>query len=251
MSTSPDPISAAERPPAPGGPRIGLWAPIMLGIIAGFVDAIAFVHLFGVFPANQSGNAILVGISIGELDSGKILPPITSILGFALGVFFAVRLAYRLPVRWQTELLLVLQVLLLALTAARLQFLPLSDLPLTGTEGFFALLFVSGAMGVQTYAVHSTSGIPVTTTYQSGAVDQIARRAAIRSAGHVWHHPTRLVVLFSVFISYIVGAALGAVLGDAGPRLLWLSCIGTGVILLIRLLERRRRGESSATESAG
>jgi uncharacterized membrane protein YoaK (UPF0700 family) len=251
MSTSPDSISAKKEPPAPGGPSIGLWAPIMLGIIAGFVDAIAFVHLFGVFPANQSGNAILVGISIGELDSGKILPPITSLTGFALGVFFAVRLAFRLPPRWQTELLLLLQVLLLALTAVRLQFLPLSDLPLTGTEGFFALLFVSGAMGVQTYAVHSTSGIPVATTYQSGAVDQIARRAAIRSVGHTWQHPTRLVVLFSVFISYIVGAALGAVLGDAGPRLLWLSCIGTGVILLIRLLERRRRGESSATDSAG
>lgn len=241
MSARPDPVTTEDEPPPPGGPTIGLWAPIMLGIIAGFVDAIAFVHLFGVFPANQSGNAILIGISMGELDSGRILPPITSLLGFALGVFFAVRLAYRLPIRWQTEILLALQLLLLALTAVRIHSLSLAELPLTGTNGFFALLLLSGAMGVQTYAVHSTSGIPVATTYQSGALDQIARRAAVRSAGHSWRHPTKLVVLVSIFLSYIVGAILGAVLGDAGPRLLWLSCIGTGIILGIRLLERRNK----------
>ena len=34
--------------------------------IAGYVDAIGFTRLFQVFPANQSGNAVLLGIAIGD-----------------------------------------------------------------------------------------------------------------------------------------------------------------------------------------
>ena len=231
-----------ELPPA-AGPPIGLWAPVALALIAGYVDAIAFVNLFGVFPANQSGNAILVGVAIGELDSGKILPPITSITGFVVGVFLAVRLAYRIPQRWQIEILLIVQIVLLLITAIRLQFIPTSELPLSGTEGIFSLFAISGAMGVQTYAVRATAGIPISTTYQSGALDQIARRTAILSVGHkLPRHPVRLEVLGSIFLTYIVGAALGAALGGDGPRLLWLSCIGTLFILIVRLA--RTRGET-------
>lgn len=231
------------QPPAASGPPIGLWAPVALALIAGYVDAIAFVHLFEVFPANQSGNAILVGIAIGEADTSKILPPITSLVGFFAGVFISVLLAYRIPTRWQIEILLSLQLVLLLITAIRLQFIPSSDLPLSGTEGTFALLAVSGAMGVQTYAVRVTSGIPVATTYQSGALDQIARRAAVLTADHKQvKHPFRLEVLAVILLAYIVGAALGAALSESGPRLLWIACVGTLLVLAVRML--RTRNES-------
>jgi len=42
------------------------WLAVMMAVIAGYVDAIGFTRLFAVFPANQSGNAVLLGVAIGD-----------------------------------------------------------------------------------------------------------------------------------------------------------------------------------------
>ena len=36
-----------------------------LALVAGFVDAVGFLHVVNVFPANQSGNVAFLGLSIG------------------------------------------------------------------------------------------------------------------------------------------------------------------------------------------
>jgi len=39
---------------------------LLLATVTGWVDAIGFTRLFQVFPANQSGNMVLFGISVGN-----------------------------------------------------------------------------------------------------------------------------------------------------------------------------------------
>jgi len=39
---------------------------LLLAGITGFVDAVAYDRFLGVFPANQSGNAVFLGTSIGS-----------------------------------------------------------------------------------------------------------------------------------------------------------------------------------------
>ena len=57
---------------ASGGSRAwrqaGGWelaVPVALAVVAGFVDAVGFSRVFGVFPANQSGNVIFLGMALG------------------------------------------------------------------------------------------------------------------------------------------------------------------------------------------
>ena len=56
------PLGATADAPRGGGARRGA----VLAAVAGFVDAVGFNRLFGVFPANQSGNVAFLGMAIGS-----------------------------------------------------------------------------------------------------------------------------------------------------------------------------------------
>ncbi len=50
--------------PAPSPVSLTVVA-MMLAFVAGFVDAVGYLHVVNVFPANQSGNVAFLGLSIG------------------------------------------------------------------------------------------------------------------------------------------------------------------------------------------
>ena len=56
----PDPV--AGRDPSPVSLTL---VAMVLAVVAGFVDAVGFLHVVDVFPANQSGNVAFLGLSIG------------------------------------------------------------------------------------------------------------------------------------------------------------------------------------------
>src|SRR4029079_201933 len=59
---------------------------VLLAGITGFVDAVAFDRFLGVFPANQSGNAVFLGMAIGGSSVSTVWRPLTAMVGFALGI---------------------------------------------------------------------------------------------------------------------------------------------------------------------
>ena len=86
---------------------------VALAFVAGCVDAIGFGRVFDVFPANQSGNAVVLGIALGHGDWGGAWRPAVAIVGFGLGVALAIVLGSRVPRRRRPELLVALEILLL------------------------------------------------------------------------------------------------------------------------------------------
>src|ERR1700759_2749878 len=62
---------------------------VLLAAITGFVDAVAFERFLGVFVANQSGNAVFLGMAIGGSPVSTAWRPATSMVGFALGIVVA------------------------------------------------------------------------------------------------------------------------------------------------------------------
>ena len=209
-------------PPDPGRGDLGLA--VALALVAGFVDAVCFLHLFGVFPANQSGNAVLLGIGIAGEGSTPVWASATALLAYVGGVSLAVRR------RARGGRLLALEAALLVPVAAVAAAAPhgvagLGALPRAG------LLAVTGvAMGVQTESARRAGGVAVSTTYQTGALTRIAEAVA-GPGGTRWSAAAG--VLGAVFGAYVAGAAIGASPLGRGAGAMAVAVVAVGVAALV------------------
>ena len=193
----------------------GVTASALLGAIAGYVDAVCLTRLFGVFPANQSGNAIALGVGIGRADWALAWRPAAAIGGFVAGVALAAAVRPRLPVAWRPRVLLGAELLGLAVVALVAGDVTAHAQVLEGTEAFVLLVLASIAMGVQTEVIRAHAGVSISTTYETGALvtltetltahDGDGPRPSIRRAHH-----RAVLVLVLVIAGYVGGAALGA-----------------------------------------
>jgi uncharacterized membrane protein YoaK (UPF0700 family) len=195
--------------------RAQLVVAVTLALVAGCVDAVSFDRIFQVFPANQSGNAVLLGIGIGAGHADEAWRPAAAIAGFMIGVAGAVIVGDRVSrLHRPTMLLGIESALLTALTIA----LVAVERPraLSGPASGALLVLAAVAMGIQTEVIGRVAGVTVATTYQSGAIARIAdvtgRRPERPEGLTADAPPPGLAVLGSVLLAYIAGATLGAAL---------------------------------------
>jgi uncharacterized membrane protein YoaK (UPF0700 family) len=187
---------------------------VLLAGITGFVDAVAFDRFLGVFPANQSGNAVFLGTSIGGSTTSTGWQSGISMVGFALGIVVAEVLRRRLGGSSQRDRfgawLLAIEVVLLGAAIAITG--PIEGVHVIGgVEGYVLIVLISMAMGVQTLVVRHVAGTAVATTYQTGAIARmgtavtrvLARESRLRDE-------RELGVLVLVLAAYVGGAAVGA-----------------------------------------
>lgn len=217
----------------------------MLALVAGSYDAVCFARVFDVFPANQSGNAVLLGIGLGKASALESWRPAVAILGFGVGVAVGIVLGRRLRRPWRAELLVGLEVALLV---------PISVIVLDSAHprdalgdvaAAFLLFVTSTAMGLQTEVIGRVAGIDVATTYQTGAIARIAEAGAARvdpdAADARRKSPRLLGVLCTVLVAYVAGAALGSAFGAWGGSLLVpLAILGVLAVVLTAATARSR-----------
>lgn len=230
------------------GPRVA----VVLAAVAGYVDAVSFSQLFGVFPANQSGNVILAGIAIGNGDWGQLWRPVLAIVAFGLGVAVAVALTDRWdPQPRRRVLVLVELVLLIAYTIPAVRVV--TSHPMVGGPGAAALLLVGAvAMGVQTDAVRRVAGRQVATTYQTGAITRLAE-TAIRAVRGTTPSSDRagvtVALLTVVLLGYLGGAAIGQFVGRHWRGALIVPCVVLGLLLVLDLARARRGSDSTRADA--
>ncbi len=183
---------------------------VVLAAITGYVDAVGFASLLAVFPANQSGNMVFLGMAIGGHGPTPGWRTTASIVCFGIGAavgFVAGRRIgnrYRGPVLLGSEMLVLLMVVIIAGPIV-------VDHPTRGFAGFSVVALTSLAMGVQTEAIRHVAGVAVTTTYESGALVRVGEMvSAPFRQGREARYAKHLVVLGTVIISYVGGAAIGA-----------------------------------------
>ncbi|NHN87158.1 YoaK family protein [Acetobacter conturbans] len=85
-----------------------------LGLIAGYVDAVGYVELHGIFSAAMTGNSTTFGVALAEGNWGRV-----GAVGMVLGLFFGGALAasllrrslraYRHEWLWMAALLIIAQ----------------------------------------------------------------------------------------------------------------------------------------------
>jgi len=199
-----------------------MWVAVVLAVVAGFVDAVVYLHVVAVFPANQSGNAVFLGLSIGGTSPAPGWGPPVAIAAFMVGAALGRFLSLRVGRRRGAATLLGPEVVLL--TAVALGFVVVGGSePFTTTAAQVAALATAAvAMGLQTDVIGSVAGVAVSTTYQAGAIARIGEAIGTPPGARERESGRRLLVVLSVvLLAYIGGAAVGASgLGDGRTALL-------------------------------
>lgn len=231
--------------------RRDLVVAVSLAAVAGMLDAIGFVALVGVFTANQSGNAIELGIAIGRADGWRALRLLTSMVAFSAGVAFGVLVRRRrLPLGravpnpvgpvLTVELALLLLVLLVTLPASGVS---LTE-PASGPSWYLLTVLAALAMGMQTVVIRHVAEVNVSTTYVSGGVAALGEATAEAALGQERPARRTIVVIGSVLVAYVGGAALGAATREAIEA--WSLLIPLGLTSAVLATEARRRRPQDA-----
>ncbi|WP_406080465.1 YoaK family protein [Micromonospora sp. NBC_00858] len=205
--------------------------------IAGFVDAFAFLR-YGAFVANQSGNAVLLGIGLAGRHAAWP-ESAASLIAFAAGtgVVSQVRAARS---RWSPSFRgLACAVVTMALWAA------LNALLHHGRQGGLpriALAAAGGfAMGALATLFVRTAGIATAITYQSGTVAKIGERIERWLAGPGTGRRRARQGTFLGLLAltcYAAGGGLGTV---AQGQPLWVPAWGALALSTLSLLVRSGR----------
>lgn len=183
---------------------------LLLAAITGFVDAVAYDRFLGVFPANQSGNAVFLGMALGGSATSTVWRPATAMAGFALGIVVGQLLRRRIRGPrlggWLLMCELALFVVVLVIAG------PIEGVHVIGGfEGFVLIVLASTAMGVQTEVIRHVAGTAVATTYQTGAIAHMGEAISrVFSRANRLREERELAVLLLVLGAYVGGAAIGA-----------------------------------------
>lgn len=192
----------------------------ILAAVAGFVDTLSFVALFGLFTAHVTGNFVLIGAGIAGFGQGVVLK-LSVFPAFVCGVIASSLIARSLSARpaWQgTRALHAVQaVLLLGFCAAGVWATPVTQpdsLPalVAGIVGTFA-------MGVQNAHPRVIPRAGVLNTVMTGNVTQaILDVVDMLSAGTADSVRAAARTRFAKMLPAIVAFALGAACGALGFR---------------------------------
>jgi uncharacterized membrane protein YoaK (UPF0700 family) len=126
---------------------------IDMGFLAGYVDTLGFVALFGLFTAHVTGNFVLIGVALADASKASILLKFLAFPAFIAGIAGA-RLLILASERRQwpaLKLALLLQVLLLA----GFMIAGMMATPIGATASTLAM--TAGLLGTAAMGAHSAS----------------------------------------------------------------------------------------------
>jgi uncharacterized membrane protein YoaK (UPF0700 family) len=162
-------------------PRAAYGVAFPLAVVAGYVDAVGFLTLAGLFVAHMSGNTVRLGVFVGEGDwslaAQRLVPIIVFTIGVAGGIALVEALRRRSAPAPAARVLSVEAGLLLAFMLVG--WIVLDGQGAAGGSWDYYLLAVLAvlAMGWQTAALRRVAGVPVHTTFVTGILTHLAEES--------------------------------------------------------------------------
>ncbi|MFA5331390.1 MAG: YoaK family protein [Methanoregula sp.] len=157
-----------------------------LAFVGGFMDALTFLFIGGVFSGMMTGNLILLGVGLVAPQVSFIHPWVNAIAigAFVLGVALAGLLPFR-PGRGRA--LVAAEIILLSCAAAALFSTGPAQVSASGTVTHstgtvIAIVCAAGAMGIQTTLINRIGSVPVSTTFMTSTLIRIVTDFTGRTA---------------------------------------------------------------------
>lgn len=190
-----------------------------LAMLAGYVDAIGFLRLNGLFVSFMSGNSTQLGVAVAQRAAAGWLAA-ALVAGFVAGVVLGARVAIAAGI-WRKPIVLALVAVLLALAAAAAGAAP--------GMAWIAAVLLAVAMGAENTVFQREGEVSVGVTYMTGTLVKLGQHlAAAIAGGPRW----RWVPYLLLWSGLILGAAIGASLYPVyGMAALW-GAVGAAVALV-------------------
>lgn len=200
--------------------------PVVLSVVAGYVDSCTYLGLFGVFVAQVTGSFVFAGASFISIEPGALAKLLAIPVFFLAGVALTVLVD---PLRERPRAALARSlgvecILLVGFAASCLAGMPFRDIHAAGAV--VALLFGMAAMGAQSALVRllmrnvaSTNVMTTNTTLLAiNAAEMLFGWIERRKAGSTGsvnpdyaHAQKEFAALLPIGLGFFVGTALGAI----------------------------------------
>jgi len=191
---------------------------IGLAVLAGFVDALGFLRLGGMFVSFMSGNSTRMAVGVAGPGYGSAFAG-ALIAAFVGGVMAgtAIGAAAR---RWRKPAVLALVAVLLALGSAGHELFALASFP---------TLLMAGAMGAANAVFQRDGEVSVGVTYMTGTLVKLAQHLVrALSGGPRWAWVPYLLLWLGLVAGAVTGALIFPLLGLSA---LWLA-VSLALVLL-------------------
>ena len=189
---------------------------LTLALVGGFVDAVGYITLLGVFIAHMSGNSAAMGAHLGQGKTAAALARAAPIPLFVAGVgggAMLIEVLTRRGVRSTAAVVLGLEAgLLLAVLVVGDATLSHGVVDAQKGWAFYGLIVLAAtAMGLQTSALRRLAGQTVRTTFVTGMLTHLGEEAAkfVLPSSRRSASGSRLRLLTLIWICYASGAVLG------------------------------------------
>jgi uncharacterized membrane protein YoaK (UPF0700 family) len=179
---------------------------VMLTIVTGIVDAVAYLRLGHVFVANMTGNVVFLGFSAAGAGGVSVVGSLLAIACFLPGGIVAGRFAARFGARRLHQLRAATGMQLLLFTGAILIAANTGD-PIGSDSRYALIILLALAMGVQNATARRLAVPDLTTTVLTLTLTGIA--ADSRLAGGSGANTGRRLLSVAAML---LGATLGALL---------------------------------------
>lgn len=174
---------------------------LILTALAGYVDALGFIRLGGLYTSFMSGNTTQLSVALGRQDFHHAILPALLIFTFFLGAVLGGGLSVVTAPRWATPVVLAFE----ALTV-----LGALSIGLTTPDLELASLFMALAMGAQNAVLVQVQGFRAGTTFVTGALFSFGQKVALalsrRGPAYGWAGDG------AVWLALLAGAAAGTVM---------------------------------------
>ena len=211
-------------------PRHEWWLAIALAALAGYVDAIGFLRLNGLFVSFMSGNSTRLAVALAG-GSPLALTAASLILAFVAGVVVGATAGEALG-RWRGPGVIVLAAVPIAVAAA---------LPEFGALGALGTVLLAAAMGAVNTVFQRNGEVSVGVTYMTGALVKFGQHvaAALMGNGARWDWLPYLLLWGGLIAGAFLGTADYALPDNAA---LWRATVAAlGIALLAAATTERRR----------
>jgi uncharacterized membrane protein YoaK (UPF0700 family) len=191
---------------------------IGLASLAGFVDALGFLELGGVFVSFMSGNSTRLAVDVSQAYRGASSVA-ELIAAFVIGVMTGTSISMATG-RWRRQAVLIF--VMLVLTAASLCGMFVDTMTA-------ATVLMAIAMGAANAVLQRDGEIPVGVTYMTGALVKFAHQLVIALTGGPRYGWAPYLLLW-------LGLVGGAIAGGAAFPALGLQALWIAVVFTILLL---------------